>query len=145
MYAELKRKICPKCLENKELKDFGRDITASNGHSSSCRKCKKEWRANHRKSNPEKYRLQDFEYDLKKNYKMTVDQYNEMYDKQMGNCACCGRPSTDFKRGLHLDHDHKTGQVRALLCTKCNPGLGYFEDSIEKLEMAIAYLKKFKK
>lgn len=89
--------------------------------------------------------LQDFISDLKKNYGLTVEQFETFYSNQKGCCACCGKHESEFKRRLHVDHDHKSGQVRALLCTRCNPGLGYFEDSIEKLEMAITYLKKFKK
>jgi hypothetical protein len=50
-----------------------------------------------------------------------------------------------FTNGLHVDHDHKTGLIRGLLCTQCNPGIGYFQDSIERLQLAIKYLEKFKK
>jgi hypothetical protein len=129
MYAELERKVCPKCGIAKEKKEFGEDSTKVDGVSSWCRPCKKIWRAEHRKENPEQH----------------VEDYNRMYAAQEGKCACCGKHSSEFRRGLHVDHDHATGQVRALLCTKCNPGIGYFDDSIEKLEMAIQYLKKFKK
>lgn len=144
MYAELEQKVCPKCGATKEKKEFGKDATTSSGVSSWCKPCKKEWRAQHRKDNPEEHKRIDFRNDLKK-YGLTVEDYNSMFDKQKGCCDCCGRSAENFRRGLHIDHDHITGQVRALLCTKCNPGLGYFDDSIEALEMAIKYLKKFKK
>lgn len=144
MYAELKQIVCPKCKAAKEEKEFGKDITKSNGVSSYCKVCKKNWRSEHRKDNPEVYKVIDFRNDLKK-YGLTVEDYNTMLTNQDSKCACCNRPSSDFRRGLHVDHDHITSQVRALLCTKCNPGLGYFDDSIEKLEMAISYLRKFKK
>lgn len=80
-----------------------------------------------------------------KNYGITLEQYEEMYNEQQGKCACCDRHESEFKRGLHVDHCHTTDQVRGLLCTKCNPGIGYFDDNVESLEMAIAYLNKFKK
>ena len=137
--------VCPKCGISKDKKEFGKDVTTSRGISSHCKLCKKTWRARFRKENPEKHKALDFKSDLSRHYGITVDQYNQMFDDQKGCCACCGRSSEDFKRGLHVDHDHTTDQVRALLCTKCNPGIGYFEDSIENLHKAIKYLEKFKK
>lgn len=144
MYAELERIVCPHCGVAKEKKEFGKDSTKARGISCWCKPCKKAWRANHRKDNPEAHKVLDFRNDLKK-YGLTPEDYNRMHDEQGGKCGCCGRSAEEFRRGLHVDHDHSTGQVRALLCTKCNPGIGYFDDSVEKLEMAIAYLKKFKK
>jgi hypothetical protein len=144
MYAELKRIVCPQCNTTKEKKEFGKDSTKAKGISCWCKPCKKEWRAKHRKENPEKYKVMDFRNDLKK-YGLTKEDYNRMFESQGGKCGCCNASHTEFRRGLHVDHDHVTGQVRGLLCTRCNPGLGYFENSVEKLEMAIAYLRKFKK
>lgn len=140
----LNEKVCPKCSLAKEQKEFGKDATTRSGISSWCKPCKKTWRANHRKENPEKYQEIDFRNDLKR-YGLTPEDYNKMFESQNGLCACCGISHENFRRGLHVDHDHTTGQVRALLCTKCNPGIGYFDDSVEKLEMAIKYLNKFKK
>lgn len=145
MYAELKQIVCSDCGETKPVRFYK---TAKK-----CRDCAKvDWaaakaerRAAKRKQNPKLHKEADFRQDLKRNYGITVEQFQAMYDAQKGCCDCCGKHESEFRRGLHVDHDHATGQVRALLCTRCNPGLGYFEDSIERLEMAIAYLKKFKK
>lgn len=81
------------------------------------------------------------EYDKKKNlsrYGLSTDDYNAMYESQGGRCAIC----TDYHVRLHVDHDHVTGKVRALLCTRCNPGLGYFRESSSLLSAAIEYLRK---
>lgn len=145
MYSELERKICPTCKTEKSLDHFGKDATTAKGISSWCKPCKKHWRALWRKENPEKAKAKDFKDDLKKNYGIIPEQYNQMFEEQNGCCGCCGKSHENFRRGLHVDHHHNTGQVRGLLCTQCNPGLGYFEDSIERLEMAITYLRKFKK
>lgn len=79
-------------------------------------------------------------------YGMTNGQYEEMLAAQGGLCAICERPPVQGKgRGdgvLHVDHDHATGKVRALLCVTCNQGIGQFQDDIERLERAIAYLKE---
>ena len=145
MYSELKRIVCPKCKIEKEANNFGKDATNAKGISCWCKKCKKEWRSNWRKENPDKAKKQDFKNDLAKNYKITPDHYWKMFEDQGGCCACCGISHVNHRRGLHVDHDHTTGQVRGLLCTRCNPGIGYFDHSIDKLEMAITYIKKFEK
>lgn len=144
MYSELKQKVCPRCCIAKEKNEFGKDAATASGVSSWCKLCKKTWRAERRKDEPEKHKQIDFKNDLKK-YGLTPEDYRNMFESQKGKCACCGTDASEFRRGLHVDHDHSTGQVRALLCTKCNPGIGYFDDSTERLEMAIKYLNKFKK
>jgi hypothetical protein len=87
------------------------------------------------------------QYDLKK-YGLTVEEYNRILHDQDGKCAIrgCNRTGKDEARGsrLHVDHDHKTGAVRGLLCSHCNTGLGKFLDSPDKLQAAIEYLVKNK-
>lgn len=145
MYAELKQIVCKECGQTKPVR-FYKTATLCAECSEKDRTARKAVRrAKSRKTHPEHFKALDFKNDLKRRYGLTVDQFKSIYDTQKGCCACCGDYESDFKRGLHVDHDHATGQVRALLCTRCNPGLGYFEDSVEKLEMAIKYLKKFKK
>jgi hypothetical protein len=51
---------------------------------------------------------------------MSVEQFDEMYIKQKGCCAICGKHQSLFKRRLDIDHCHKTGKVRGLLCATCN-------------------------
>src|SRR6267142_1795993 len=59
---------------------------------------------------------------------------------QENSCAICG---VSFSRTPHVDHCHVTGKIRGLLCSKCNRGLGFFQDSVQTLESAVRYLKKF--
>jgi hypothetical protein len=60
------------------------------------------------------------------------------------SCAVCFRSFEELdEKQIHIDHDHKTGAIRRLLCFNCNGGLGNFKDSIERLEQAIVYLKEF--
>lgn len=74
---------------------------------------------------------------LMRKYKLTRDEYNKMYDNQNSCCAICGV----HRSVLLVDHNHISGQVRLLLCIKCNAGLGQFNDSIDLLNKAIQYLK----
>lgn len=81
-----------------------------------------------------------------KSYGLTTDGYNKLFSQQNGVCAICGQPETKKSFGKHIrrltiDHNHKTGKVRGLLCNGCNVGLGNFLDSVEFLLKAIKYLK----
>lgn len=78
----------------------------------------------------------------KHKYNITPEQYNEMFAQQHGSCAVCFRHHTDFKKGLHMDHDHSTGKVRALLCPGCNLALGYAKENKKTLRGLIDYLEK---
>ena len=69
-------------------------------------------------------------------YKLTQLEYLELFELQEGKCALCNRHVK-----LHVDHDHDTGEVRGLLCHRCNVGLGYFQDNTQLLYKAIKYLR----
>jgi hypothetical protein len=101
-----------------------------------------------RKNNNKKYRevLRNTRY--KSKYGITLDDYNAMYAKQNGLCYICGKPETvllDGKvRWLAVDHNHATGEVRKLLCGKCNYVIGMAVDDTDILTKMIDYLKESK-
>ena len=72
-------------------------------------------------------------------YGMTLKQRDTMLVAQGGVCAICHRRP---RHRLHIDHDHKTGKVRQLLCSGCNTGLGKFQDDPGLLRLAIEYLER---
>jgi hypothetical protein len=76
-----------------------------------------------------------YKKDIYRPYNMTIDDYKEMYINQLGNCLVCGK----HKDKLCVDHDHKTGEVRGLLCSRCNSGLAYIDDLLF-LENALKYV-----
>lgn len=76
---------------------------------------------------------------LKAKYGITVADYDAMLAKQNGVCAICKFPPK--RRRLAVDHNHKTGKVRGLLCWRCNYALGVLERSMPKLPIMLAYLK----
>ena len=83
---------------------------------------------------------------LKRQYGISLAEYEEMLRKQNGLCAICNLPERRVVNGtkfqLNVDHNHNTGKVRGLLCFVCNTALGKFGDSKVLLEKAINYLKQ---
>ena len=94
-------------------------------------------------NNPEKIKLAYRKNALKKRYKLTIEEYNEMYRKQESKCGICGIHENKLTKKLNIDHDHKTGKARELLCQKCNVALSYFENFDSK--PFIEYLNKHKR
>lgn len=76
---------------------------------------------------------------LRKLYGMSLEEYENIMERQDGGCAICGR-KPGSKRKHHVDHDHETGKIRGILCSQCNTGLGMFSDDIEKMKTACIYL-----
>lgn len=79
---------------------------------------------------------------LQREYGITLDEYFEMLEKQNYSCDICNISQKDLKKPLFVDHCHKTGKVRGLLCNNCNWTLGLMKDNPEYLNNAILYLKK---
>jgi hypothetical protein len=92
--------------------------------------------------NPEKIKLAKLKQSLKKRYKITLDQYNEMYRKQENKCGICKIHESKLTKKLNIDHDHRTGKARELLCQKCNIALSYFENF--DIKPFMEYLNKHK-
>lgn len=86
---------------------------------------------------------------IKKNYGLIggIDEYEKLAIAQKGRCKICNIKNLSVtndrteRRKLAIDHCHKTGKFRGIICAHCNSGLGYFKDSIENLKSAIAYLE----
>lgn len=142
-------KICPNCKETKLLHEYYTDNARKDGWSFYCKKCTaaicKKSREK-RKAEGHRYKGTPYNADtnrfaqLKHYYNLTREEYDRLVIKQSYLCAICESEPRGNTR-LHVDHDHKTNQVRGLLCDDCNNGLGRFEDDIELLRKAIEYLQ----
>ena len=77
---------------------------------------------------------------LRREYGITLEQWNAMRTDQENRCAICREL---FVKTPHVDHCHRTGRVRSLLCTGCNTGLGSFRENPDFMAAAITYLKRF--
>ena len=88
----------------------------------------------------ERYKTVGKEIHLFKQYGITVDDYNAIFTEQNGKCGICETHQSELKQALSVDHNHKTGEVRGLLCHNCNIGIGYLKDDVNILQNAIQYL-----
>jgi hypothetical protein len=132
-----------KCNKKYRLANLGkcteRQLAWQRANPKKCREKNNKYYLSH----PEKFR------ELRKKYRyaqygLTVAVYNSMNISQGGVCAICGGPE-QAGRPLSVDHDHSTGTVRGLLCSRCNVGLGEFLDSEDLLSRAISYLRERRK
>ena len=82
---------------------------------------------------------------VKRKYGLSMEEYEIIAENQNYRCAICNKHKNNNKKGYNLaiDHSHITGEVRGLLCSKCNLALGGFEDNEELLLNALLYLKKY--
>jgi hypothetical protein len=81
---------------------------------------------------------------LKWNYGISREEYDTLLESQGGCCAICGKEGNPDGQMMSVDHDHKTGKIRGILCRNCNLGIGYLEDNKETLLSAIGYLERAK-
>jgi hypothetical protein len=85
---------------------------------------------------------------LKRKFDIDGKTYQRLFTEQNGLCACCGNPETmvngrsGLVKSLAVDHNHETGEVRALLCTACNVAYGLLEESPERIKMLLLYAEK---
>lgn len=115
-----------------------------------CPDCYREAKRLYKINNKEKERLYkktNYDFSKEKNrklfaeYGITLQKFNEMLKHQNECCLICNK---NDEKALCVDHCHKTGKVRGLLCNKCNKALGLFNDNIELIKVAASYLERFK-
>lgn len=91
---------------------------------------------NYRKSHPEYTKIGNL-----RKYGLSLEEYYLQLSRQGSRCKLCGN-SFKSTKDTNVDHCHKTGKFRGFLCTKCNTGLGKFNDDPQLLQEAISYLKE---
>lgn len=101
-----------------------------------CKECYNRYRKEYSYNPKERNIL----YQKKAKYGLTETEYKEMFKVQDNKCLICGDSFEHTK--AFVDHDHLTGKVRGLLCTRCNSLLGMCRDDISILKNAIEYLKR---
>ena len=113
---------CTDCGEKKPESEFGtQDSKRKDPLKTQCKRCLREKR-------------------MIRQYGIGFDEYNEMFKEQGGECAICKTHQNELDKPLYIDHDHDTGDVRGLLCMKCNTALGLLQDDVISLQRAAEYL-----
>lgn len=161
-------KVCRSCNTEKSVDEFGIVKANADGRRYACKECynairktyrstsppkltaqKKRYHERHRekilRNNKEKYVRLTREWKLLREYGMTMADYLAMGEAQGWRCAICNKDAKENPKGKHsplcVDHCHKTGEVRGLLCNACNSGLGCFRDNVAALRTAAEYLE----
>ena len=139
---------CAKCETEKAATDFFIQADRKSGISRLCVECAREKDRNRYRSDLQKRREQAKWGAVKKKFGLTREQWMEKYKSQNGLCSICSEVMANHptlrreKRGACVDHNHRNGKVRDLLCNRCNQGLGLFRDNAVFLESAAAYLRR---
>ncbi len=119
-------KRCPDCGETKPRSAYYKEKARRDGLQGYCKSCRD---------------VQIRRNNLRRKYGITTDDYDEMYRAQRGCCWICGTHQSALKRRLNVDHDHDSGDVRALLCGHCNRGIGLLSDDPKTVQRAADYLR----
>jgi hypothetical protein len=156
-------KACRSCEIDQPISNFNPSATNTGGSSYECLVCFKERHARWRKTNEDHVRQKSREqmrrmrkampkekrskylrrWRLKRKYGLTEAAYDVIMAAQNASCAICLVKFEPVKRGWRapvVDHDHRTGAVRAILCLGCNTGLGYFNENAETMRKAAEYI-----
>lgn len=94
------------------------------------------------KENKERRKIIIQKDNYKKRYGLTVEMKQALVDNQKGKCAICENDLKDT-HDVCVDHNHETGKIRAILCRRCNLGIGHLQDSIVVVKSALKYLEKY--
>jgi len=140
-------KVCPVCKESKTSENFYASKRTKDKLDTRCKECadayKEQWVA----KDPLKNKSVSENARLLKRYGITLEEYNKLSEEQNHCCKICGKTASQGRarsKFLSVDHCHETGEVRGLLCQKCNTGIGLLGDNYKSLEKALQYLEPHK-
>lgn len=133
--SKVRERTCQWCLKQYTL---GQE---SSQHRYCSLKCRQQWHYNRWKYNGTKRCKKEVRNGwLKRTYGITLEEFNQMWADQEYKCKICGIENNTDKN-FHVDHCHKTGKVRGILCQFCNQAIGLIKENIQALENIIQYLK----
>lgn len=133
----MKSKVCSICKKRRLIKFFCKNMASRDKLNCACKRC-----VAYRQACKPRTRQQQRHSDLKRQYGITLREYNDLLKKQKGGCALCGKTSKQQGKALAVDHNHKTNKIRGILCSKCNTGIGMLGDTYAQVAKAAKYLKE---
>lgn len=148
---------CWMCKSHKIWTLFGSNSSRASGRDARCKVCKYAYLKQYRLAHPEVERERDRKRKRTPSARArdrrrrsgpgahadVVARYDALATVPTSRCAICDSGPTTQRYGrLSIDHDHATGDIRGLLCARCNTALGFFRDSATLLDKAAAYLRQ---
>lgn len=159
----METKLCSVCNTVKLLYEFVKDKHEKTGYTYRCKQCRSVYQKKWRDENPDRVKelnkrkkiKRDIYYKdpdrklkyrrkyIEKTFNIEYSIYEKLENDQNNLCAICNLPEKSIRnKYLSIDHDHKTGKIRGLLCSTCNTSLGQFYDSPIIVNNALQYLLK---
>lgn len=146
-------KVCTKCRERKPVEMFDRHSrrVGLNGYQAHCKACRISHQRAKRAADPAAAAAYIRAWNLRKKYGLSLQEFEQLMMRQDGCCAICHQPPR-LRRFVNrwktkadiavliVDHDHRTGAVRGLLCNECNRALGLFHEDPALLHSALEYV-----
>jgi hypothetical protein len=126
-------RVCKRCHQD--------TANARKQNSYPARKKARDATARWRENNPEKHRQLALHYARMRKFGITLAERDELLAAQGNVCAICQGDNSGSKRDWHIDHCHKSNQIRGILCHPCNLLLGFAKEDTHVLERAISYIK----
>lgn len=150
---EIRRKVCRICKEEKDenlfVPIYKKKKDNSMTYRNECKVCFNKMRERARQLNPTEARIKAnkkrWSTKRLKKYGISSETYNGLSESQNEKCKICGGDNSHIRRSLAIDHNHDTGEIRGLLCNRCNTTLGHIKEDIQLLENMIAYIKEYSK
>jgi hypothetical protein len=155
-------KYCSGCEKELTTEEFGVDKQRHDSLTSRCRSCRNKYSKKWERENPDSVAVKNKrarererkkyltpegrrihkDRELRSTFGISLAEYETMLKNQNHGCAICSRQTAGHRTiYFAVDHNHKTGKVRGLLCSSCNRGIGHFFENINFMSSAIDYLR----
>lgn len=142
MLEVLTMKVCTRCGKEKAIEEY--NYSSEKGKKiNTCKECRVDQKRERDRLDPYEKKRRTRNSNLKRKFGITIDEYDEMLFEQGGECFICGEKQNGNKE-LSVDHDHVTGKIRSLLCSRCNTFVGYVESNPNLLSKVMDYIKSYK-
>lgn len=137
----MRYKVCRVCKTEQAIELFHKKKFGKYGVDTICKECskKKTYAYRQNEMSPRSKYIIRRRSTLKNKYGLSLEGYEQLFEKQNGLCAICGKREEQNKL-LAVDHCHETGKVRGLLCSMCNTAIGKLNDDPKLLLKAVDYL-----
>lgn len=137
-------KVCTKCGVTKTSKWYSGPCCSA-CYSRQANSGRRLYSRAYAKAYRQKHPTYNKQVHLRREYGLTLEDYTSLLQKQQGLCAICLQPDPARKGSTYfaVDHCHKTGIIRGLLCSRCNRALGFFKDDPDIMARAITYIRTY--